>query len=458
MRIRCPGYRDPLEQKFRDESVKVKQKAQRSYTKNAKPKEDQETLHASDVSVISPWELDGTLLVPPQRRLESRVEEVALSHFMSSYVPGSRFHYLMSMYAGLGPDASLQAAIDAASKARFAWEIREPLMMATARSSYAKALAETNLALSNPATALQDSTLISVLLLSLFESMIWAGTGVPDNWTAHAQGALALVRMRGKRQLDTELGRLLFIHVTNITSVNSIRLRQRLPQDIIDLQREALRRHDDEHPLYRITSYTGEVTNWLADAGEGNMTTNQIISSARMMDDKYAAFLEALSPTCGDCSLLEEEDAWPSRRTVHDHYAPRTAQMLNSLRMTRLLLNEILCGHASLVSPAYAADIKAQAEKDAKQMAIDICETAKHFMKPKKFNLACMATLLWPLSSVRVSALAPQEAREFAEQTIKRLGDRLFMPGTRNVDTPADTTALGEITVLEDGLHMYYLS
>ncbi|KAL1591977.1 hypothetical protein SLS60_011569 [Paraconiothyrium brasiliense] len=452
MRIVCPGYRDPSEQTFRDESVKVKRKAQEAYSKKAaRIKGNRDDVFPNDSLVVLPLNPNETRIVLPQWSPGPPIEDVALAHFMSSYVPESRFEYLLSIYTTFGPDASLPAAIEAASKARLAWEVGEPLVMEEARSSYAKAVTETNLALSNPATALQDATLVSVLLLSLFETMIWTGVGIPDNWTTHIRGALSLVRLRGSSQLETEVGCQLFTHVTNIVSVSSIRLCERIPQDIIELQIEALRQHDDKRPIYRLTSYTGEVANLFAEIAEGNLTTNKIIESTRRMDDKYMSFLETLSPIWR-CRNVVQDDPEVYGRLFHQYPRPRTAQIWNSIRMTRMLLNGIIYGHASLLSGSSAAAIKAQAERNVGQMAADICATVSQFLDTRTFNVAWAATLLWPLSSVRGATLVPEDLRDYAEQTLKRLGRKLRMPSAEAVAFHP------ELRALEDGLHMFYLS
>jgi hypothetical protein len=465
MRMVCPGYPDHSKQAFRDETVKVTRKAQQSYMeKVSQSKDSRDSVSLSTVSPVPgelpaslPLDLNDTPMAPLQLRLVPPLEDVALAHFMTSYVPGSRFGYLLGMYATLGPDVSLPAAIDAASKARLAWEFEEPKMMEAARISYAKALTLTNLALSNPATALQDTTLVSVLLLSLFETMIWAGTGIPDNWTTHTHGALTLVRLRGKPQLETQVGRQLFTHVTNIVSVTSIRLRQRVPQEVVELQTEVLRHNDGLRPLYLVTCHTSETANLLAEVAEGNMSVNEIIESVRTMDEKYVSFLENLEPIWGYRNIvLDKDDSDTYGRLIHEYAQPRTALIWNSARMTRIMLNEIIHGHASLISTPYADVIKAQAQRNAELMATDICATVSHFLNPNTFNAAYAITLLWPLSAVRGAHLAPQDLREYAAQTLKRLGCRLRMPGAEKGVVFDPKTSRSE--PLHDGLHMFYLA
>lgn len=74
---------------------------------------------------------------------------------------------------------------------------------------YAKALSATYSALQDPEIATQDTTLASILLFSVFESI--TATRV-DNlaWGTHIEGAIQLVMSRGKNQLRTEIGECLF--------------------------------------------------------------------------------------------------------------------------------------------------------------------------------------------------------------------------------------------------------
>ena len=448
---------------FRDESCKVRARAQRTYKKQSiETDNDWSVSPSSQVSSDVPndrgaEQIGGTLEIFDRARdslpwwMGFSIDEVALTHFMSSYIPGSRFEFLPSMYSKLGASLCLPATIEAVSKARLAWELSEPGILESARGSYARALTQTNLALSNPSTATDDSTLVSVLLLSLFETMVWAGTGVPNNWVAHTRGAMALVKLRGKGQFNTEIGLQLFTQVINILSVECIRLRERLPQEIVDLQAEVLEEHTD--PIYRVCRYTVELANLVASMAEGNMTTNQVVEETVRMDNKYVAFAESMTLTWGyQTIVLDEDDPEVYGRIVHQYHRPRAAQIWNSIRMTRILLNGVLHGYASLLSSPCAVSILAQAEYNRAQMATHICATVPYFLNPRTFKIASATTLLWPLSSVQGSGLIPQDLKDYAEQSLRRLGQRLRVPGAEVVASER------EAEPLEAGLHMFYLT
>jgi hypothetical protein len=82
----------------------------------------------------------------------------------------------------------------------------------TALSQYTKALASTYQALRDPEVSKHDTTLASILLLGLFENISAKQLGMLA-WGSHIEGAIQLVKARGRKQLRTKNGLLLFIAV-----------------------------------------------------------------------------------------------------------------------------------------------------------------------------------------------------------------------------------------------------
>lgn len=81
-----------------------------------------------------------------------------------------------------------------------------------ALSMYTKALSATHSALRDPEVTKQDTTLASVLLLGLFENITARHMGELA-WGSHIEGAIQLVRARGRKQLRTKIGLTMFIAV-----------------------------------------------------------------------------------------------------------------------------------------------------------------------------------------------------------------------------------------------------
>jgi hypothetical protein len=460
VRIVCPGYRDPLDQLFRNESTAVTKRAQKSYralddsTRNAPS--DSESLNSvtprAETAGVSKHGFDMAMsFSAPGPSLSQSIDTVARTHFMSSYVPGSHFEYLPGLYSASGEDAALPATVHAASLARLAWELGQPDLMVQARRSYATALTKTNAALSNPAIATTDAVLVAVLLLSLYETIICNDACTPENWIKHTRGALALIQLRGKRQLDTPVGRVLFTQVANIICVDSLRSGTRLAPDLVELQTAALH-YVDECPRYGMSSSTGELANLLADVKGGHLTPLGVVDATQRLEAKYIAYISNL-PASWQYAVeeLEKPQADVFGTTVHHYSSNRVAQFWNSYRMTRIFLNGIRHGHARYLRPANET-LLAQAERTAMEMAVDICASVPQFTDPKHFSVASAATLLWPLSTVRGADLVGDELREYAEGRLRFLGQELRIPQAEQV------ASCREIDPLTDGLHMFYLS
>lgn len=449
-----------MEQLFRDESVTVRDKAQRSYkTRNNSRRQ----LSSPSVSIMPPKRSGRPSDTPAQEvalpmafsapgpGLIQPVGTVALAHFMSSYVPGSHFIYLPNLYHRSGEQDPLPAAVHAASLARLAWELGQPRLMGEAKRAYAKALKKTNFALSDPAVAMTDPALVSVLLLSLYETIICAEAGTPDNWTKHTRGALALVQLRGRRQLDTQVGRALFTQVANIICVDSMRSGARLPPDLVELQKAALH-YTDECPRFGMSSSTGELANLLADIKSGHLTPLGVIDATRRLEAKYIDFVSGLpAPWQFKVEKFETKRSGVYGETLHHYTSNGAARFWNSYRMTRVLLNGIVHGHARYLRPSNQS-LLLETELNANRMAADICASVPQFTNPQRFAVASAAPLLWPLSTVRGADLVRADLREYAEERLKFIGRELRIPQVEKV------AASREIDALQDGLHMFYLS
>ncbi|KAF3032075.1 hypothetical protein E8E12_001296 [Didymella heteroderae] len=460
MRIVCPGYRDPLDQLFRDESAAVAKRAKKGHKVlvvsardvPSDPESLVSTMHRAEACGVPGLDFDmATTFSPPRPSLSQSINDVAMTHFMSSYVPGSHFEYLPGLYCASGEDSALPATVHAASLARLAWELGRPALMAQAKRSYSKALIKTNAALSNPAIATTDAVLVSVLLLSLYETIICADAETPENWIKHTRGALALIQLRGRQQLDTPVGRALFTQVANIICVDSLRSGMRLAPDLVELQKAALH-YTEECPRFGMSSSTGELANLLADVKGGHLTPLGVVDATQRLEAKYIAFISELPASWHfEVEELDRPQADVYGTTIHHYSSNRVAQFWNSYRMTRIFLNGIMHGHARYLQPPNRT-LLAQAERTAMEMATEICASVPQFTDPKHFSVASAATLLWPLSTVRSADLVGEELREYAEGRLRFLGRELRIPQAEKV------ASCREIDALKDGLHMFYLS
>ncbi|KAF2006385.1 hypothetical protein P154DRAFT_258347 [Amniculicola lignicola CBS 123094] len=397
------------------------------------------------------------------------IEDAALTYFMSSYVPGSHFEYLPRLHSKTCLNSPLSTTVYAASLAILSLHLGEPSLMNKARNTYAKGLAATNLALKSTTIAVEDSTLTSVLLLSLFEAIVYAGLNTPENWITHTQGALALVKIRGIEQFETETGRRLFRQVSNIIRVTCIQQKARLPQDLVDLQSTAELFYEPNHPHLTFATTIVDLTNFLADLREGFLSPLEAVRSAMQQDQKYVRLLANMPDSWkyrGIFLRTHREDTYAN--VIHQYPNHHVAQLWNSCRMVRILLSEISYAQAAQMgdptTPLHSSKalLQEQAVRNIEQAARDICASIPQFSGPSSTDTntpdkspirAYAASVLWPLSAVRGASLASETARSYCVERLRSLGRQLKVPQAERIATHDY-----ELEALKDGLHMFYVT
>lgn len=137
------------------------------------------------------------------------LDDIGVSFFMSTYVgedPAvSQLYYLPKFYAKTGyTHPGLQKSIIAAGLAGYAKIARRKEITNSATRHYVAAIQGINAALSDPTTAVQDSTLMSIIMAAMFEILIIPRMGGTQNCSKHLEGAVsvALLKMKHGDQSD----------------------------------------------------------------------------------------------------------------------------------------------------------------------------------------------------------------------------------------------------------------
>ncbi|KAL8341318.1 hypothetical protein RB598_003319 [Gaeumannomyces tritici] len=224
-RRQCPGYKDEFDLVFRNETKATERRAQKANRKALAQKQgprpdaeadgrgSQALAHSRDpfsnqISVIVP-----NLAIPP--------EQHATCHFFANFVlvphqDGSRgfMDYLVPMMKNESSDSHLTHAFNACALASLGNKVTANGINFGERAlgAYTKALAQTNVALRDPEASKTDSILAAVLLLGLFENITAKQMGM-FAWGSHIEGAVQIVKARGRNQLRSKIGLLLWIAV-----------------------------------------------------------------------------------------------------------------------------------------------------------------------------------------------------------------------------------------------------
>lgn len=149
------------------------------------------------------------------------VDTKASCHFVSNFVLVPRqgstrgfMDYLIPLLKAESPDGHLQHAFNACAMASLGNRVTSDSINFRDRAfaEYSKALAGTNAALRHQEGCKSDATLAAVLMLGMFENITAKQMG-EFAWGSHIEGAIQIVKARGRKQLRTKTGLLLFISV-----------------------------------------------------------------------------------------------------------------------------------------------------------------------------------------------------------------------------------------------------
>ncbi|KAK7417298.1 hypothetical protein QQZ08_011678 [Neonectria magnoliae] len=470
--IPCLGYRNPSELRLRDETAVVAHKAQK-----AKKKKYAAAVSSFAVSTRSDALEDyeyhdqvdqTTAFLPPLDIFPEPLEIPAITYFMTSFIIASPFEaYLPGLYTS-GPVAkdAVSSAVRAVSFATFALRVRDASYMKTARSHYALALAQTNASLVCPAEAILDRTLAAVLLLGLFEAIIFQGTQSPKSWTAHTLGALELLRLRGKHQFKSKLAHHLFIQtITNI--------RTSCVQRIVAVPSECLTLHQEAIPFLNpkdLALRLGPLIDGTAclRARATTSPSPELIYEAVHLDKVINALTDNLEEEMRyTVRPSQETPPWAYRRIAYSYPSHRVAKFWSAVRMIRMFLNELIWRGISLgfdnphledktddapcgphCKCKHLERLQEIAAENMAEVATGVLASVPDFLEPNKGRgkfCPSARTLIWPLSILLTSKLYSPSARKYAAAFLQELARDLNMPQAAN-----SVRMLGEPKVPED--------
>jgi hypothetical protein len=223
---------------FHDES---KQVASRNKSQNVESAETQVVGRDSSERALvravaaSPIKLTDFVLYQP-------LDDLGVNFFMSTYVGDdptvSQFHYLPKFYAKNGySNTGLQQSITAAGLAGYAKTVCRKDLHDAARKRYVTAIRGINAAISEPETAVQDATLMSIIMAAMFEVLIIPRLSDMQNCSKHLDGAIAVGLMSLKHKKQTGVTQKLLTTLVDIVIINSWISHIPLPPNFTELKR-----------------------------------------------------------------------------------------------------------------------------------------------------------------------------------------------------------------------------
>ncbi|GLB11225.1 hypothetical protein AtubIFM57258_007647 [Aspergillus tubingensis] len=167
---------------------------------------------------------------------------IGLDFFLSHYVvrqsgPSSGFFdYAPAMLAqDDGGGDMLEGAILALGLSGLARTTSQADLLTRSMMMYTRTMERVNLALADPQAARRDSTIVSVLVLALYE---FSRASI-EGWKHHIEGATSLLNLRGRSQFSTPTGLQIFKDVFSQLLTNCLRSGSPMPSSLRMLRIEA---------------------------------------------------------------------------------------------------------------------------------------------------------------------------------------------------------------------------
>ncbi|OLN97897.1 hypothetical protein CCHL11_02473 [Colletotrichum chlorophyti] len=200
----CPGYADPWSIVHRQQNASAAHQVRVRVAKRLKERGDFGEGNRDDEG-NAPEELVHGKAIP--RPMEFDMELFSLNRFYANYSSGNEVHFFRILDSTRASKSSVyfEQALNATALASSALMTSQFGFIQQAKKSYIRACTKVNIAIQSPDAAQDDSVIIALLTLALFEAILPDTT--PKAIRSHCRGSLALIRYRAEQGLATALDR-----------------------------------------------------------------------------------------------------------------------------------------------------------------------------------------------------------------------------------------------------------
>ncbi|KAL2186002.1 hypothetical protein L209DRAFT_688808 [Thermothelomyces heterothallicus CBS 203.75] len=488
-RRECPGYKDEFDLVLRNEDFAAKRRALKLGT--SRRKEQQQRRWQQQQQYYYYQQTPSSLSPTP---IHLAPESLAPCHFVANFVllprqDGTRgfLEYILPLLEQTSANrdgmAHLRHAFDACALASLGNRLPTSSTISPSNGpktgwppplpgrpgpggAYSKALRATQAALVDPVRWRNDDVLAAVLLLGMFESI--TATQLDSlAWGSHVEGAIQLVKARGRSQLKTKIGLQLFIAVRTQLVIHSLSTGNApamgaewwLEDAVIDptaaeCQRLSLKVGELRAEVIRLVS---SVTRTQENIGR----VQDLMRRAQDLDQQAAAWMksvpEAWQPRtlCWQLQSLavpggsdySKAEVFPGRVDAYRDFW--VASVWNQVRTTRLILMSIIVRCAAWVcspldyrtTPEYATSVRVCVDTISDILASVPYHlgwhTKRRDLMPEE-DPACFGCgdeqgikglagyfLSWPLACVLTQDYTTDAQRAYIKGRLKHIGDEL---------------------------------
>jgi Fungal specific transcription factor domain len=333
--------------------------------------------------------------------------EQATAFFLSNFVLGAdgptEGHLERILQIDYEADEHLLASMRAVGFAGLSGSFHDPALLRDARKNYITAVERTNVAIRSPDQVKQDSTLLAVLILGLFEKVAGGDRESSAGYEYHVKGAAAILKVRGREQLNSPEGRRIFIQVTSALLSLCMQQEMHVPASILELREEPSIRADvSKLESMQVLDMTITFVEFSASVKDGSISDPSYIVARALEIDRYFKMIFFNAPMSWRYKTVYDANADPRfvfAGCYHEYDSFWTARMWNVFRVVRLSLHTDIRNtlskktSASLLS-SVSLEYSAQLHESRNVMRImqaDILASVPeymghHFPQPWPFN------------------------------------------------------------------------
>ncbi|EGR44360.1 uncharacterized protein TRIREDRAFT_70547 [Trichoderma reesei QM6a] len=216
--------------------------------------------------------------------------------------------------------------------------------MVRAQQSYGTALQLANAALRNPGEAVEDSTMLGVLILGTYEFISGHTPQTLHAWQEHINGAATLATMRGKAQFQTKAGVRMFLMLCHSVLISCIQSGLPMPKSIVDLRNELRHVTDSKRPAWRVIDPLYRALQIRHDIKHRRITgVDEIVGSLVEIEDDFEKLINELPPSWRYQNVkLTKSNPAIMGRTCHVYPGLTQATAWNAVRTMRMLVQETI--------------------------------------------------------------------------------------------------------------------
>ncbi|KAH8879277.1 hypothetical protein GQ53DRAFT_849731 [Thozetella sp. PMI_491] len=479
----CTGYRSEFELMHRNEN-KALERRMRTTIKGEAPALKANVEFGIWIRTSSGnWDLtagEDSGTAPRYGRLTPSLsvslEEQASCHFASNFIlvpvngaSEGMFEFLLPLISVAASRSPLRHAFRACAFASLGGtQLAEGVdLPALAMEQHSKALTQTHLALSDPQMAKSDGVVAAVMLLVLFENMMATRDMGLLAWRSHVEGAVSIIKSRGKEQFQSKTGRRLFQAVRH-QLMGRILSSGIPPSTGLDWWKDdgpsasSMMSKGQAFSL-KATQLRAEASRLLNTVTRDRASVDIMVEMRRRvqaLDQEIATWLVSLPQQCRFKTLywqesqgpqeqrsLRDVEVFPGRVDIYPDFA--VAETWNTARAVRLILTSViiritawLCTPLDYRTTPEFATSRRICEGTISDMIASIpfhlgwhTKRQELFDGPERGSFACgedasVKTLLghlavWPLTTIHAHDLATDAQREYCNGRLRYIANRL---------------------------------